>query len=310
MPQARPSYWALTAYIAMGAIALALALHGFVNSLPEFAAGGMLGLIVVGSLAPVGLRSNSGHPSDPRLHELLMAIREQSELGALSDDARRVMNRQRERDLLRRAIEEDIQSHDFEAAMILVKELAERFGYRADAEEFRHRIETARFQTQQHRIASDISRLDRIIADRDWDEAMAEASKITRLYPDSDRVSGLRHRVETARQRHKEELERRFLQAADEEDTSEALELLKELDQYLTEEEAEPFQEVARGVVGKARENLGVKFKLAVKDKRWSEAAEVGQKIIDEFPNTRMADEIRGAIDGIRTRATGVTTQA
>ncbi|MFG0305445.1 MAG: hypothetical protein ACF8Q5_04445 [Phycisphaerales bacterium JB040] len=309
MPQARTPYWALTVYIGLGAVSLALALHGFVNGLPEFGVGGMLGLIIVGALAPIGLRPAGGSASDPRLHELLLAIREQSELGALSDDARRVMNRQRERDLLRRAIEEDIQSHDYEAAMILVKELAERFGYRADAEEFRHRIETSRFQTQQHKIASDISRLDRIIQDRDWDEAMAEAARITRLYPESDRVSGLRHRVETARQRHKEELERRFLRAADEEDTTEALQLLKELDQYLTEEEAEPFQEVARGVVGKARENLGVKFKLAVKDKRWSEAADVGQKIIDEFPNTRMAEEIRGAIDGIRARATGVTAQ-
>ena len=40
-----------------------------------------------------------------------------------------------------RAIEEDMATGEWDAAMVLVRELAERFGYRADAEEFRARIE-------------------------------------------------------------------------------------------------------------------------------------------------------------------------
>ena len=79
--------------------------------------------------------------------------------------------------------------------------------------------------------------------------------------------------------------------------------LLKELDHYLTQEEAARLEEVAHGVISKHRENLGVQFKLAVNDHRWAEAARTGEAIIQEFPNSKMAEEVRGMIDLLRTRA-------
>ena len=93
---------------------------------------------------------------------------------------------------------------------------------------------------------------------------------------DSPRVEGLRRRVGHARARYKMDLERRFLHAAQGEQHDGALALVKELDAYLTEDEAEPFREVARGVIGKARENLGVQFKLAVQDRDWRRALDAG----------------------------------
>ena len=83
------------------------------------------------------------------------------------------------------------------------------------------------------------------------------------------------------------------------------MELLKELDKYLTEQEAEPFRETARGVIGKKRDNLGVQFKIAVHDREWVRAMRVGEQIIQEFPNTKMCDEVRGMIDLLRERAAG-----
>ena len=74
------------------------------------------------------------------LARLQKVITHLSEQNALSDDARRVLNRKRERELLRAAIDEDIAAEDWDAAMVLVKELAERFGYRSDAEEFRAHV--------------------------------------------------------------------------------------------------------------------------------------------------------------------------
>ena len=96
---------------------------------------------------------------------------------------------------------------------------------------------------------------------------------------------------------------RRFLLAAEEDRIPEAMDMLKELDAYLTEDESGPYREVARGVIGKARDNLGAQFKLALQDRNWSRAADIGQSIIDQFPNSRMADEVRGMIDSIRARA-------
>ena len=59
----------------------------------------------------------------------------------------------------------------------------------------------------------------------------------------------------------------------------------------------------SEGVVSRHRENLGLRFKLAVNDKRWSEALEVGEEIIREFPNSKMADEVRSMLTVLETRA-------
>ncbi len=307
------SYWLIGIYGALLSVAVAAFVYGVVESNLTVGVAGSLGVLVALSTAPIAWHTRAlvrsggdGAGFVEAAARIEAAVREMTEVGALSDDARRVLNRGRERDLLRRAIEEDIACEDWDAAMVLVKELAERFGYRADAEGFRARIETARFQTQDRRVAEAVAGLDMLITEHRWDDARAEAERITRLFPDSMRVEGLRHRVESARGRYKTDLERRFLKSAEDERIDEAMALLSELDHYLTEAEAAPYQEVARGVIGKARENLGVQFKLAVSDRAWDHAASVGERIIESFPNSRMADEIRGMIDELRERAAGM----
>lgn len=311
----RAPWGALSVYVVVAIGAIGLAVGGVGQDRPELLGAGLIGLMIVAAALPIAWITatspeRAGGTEDAqlrrRLIELRQAIERFGETSLLSDDARRVINRARERELLRKAIEEDIHSEDWDAAMVLVKELAERFGYRADAEEFRRRIEAARHQTDEKRVSDAIAGLDRLITQCRWAEADQEAGRVIRLFPDALRVEGLRHRVSHARQRYKEQLERRFLHAAQAGKVDEAMVLLKELDNYLSEAEAAPFQEVARGVIGKARENLGVQFKLSVQDRNWPRAAAVGQQIIDEFPNTKMAEEIREMIDQIRERASVV----
>jgi hypothetical protein len=146
---------------------------------------------------------------------------------------------------------------------------------------------------------------------RKWEEATAEARRIGRLYRELPRAAGLERRVDQAREMYKADLERRFLTAAQEDRVDDAMQILKELDAYLTESEAAPFREVARGVIGKARDNLGAQFKLAVKDRNWTVALDIGQRILRDFPNSRMADEVRQLIDAVRERAsTAAAAQA
>lgn len=248
--------------------------------------------------------SNSGAElTVKKLEDLADAIRVLTDHTSLSGDARRVLNRRAEKDLLCRAIEEDIGAEDWDAAVVLCRELAERFGYRIEAEEFRARIESKRGEMHDKRVSDAIARLDGLIIQRRWDVALRESQRIQRTFPESHRVEQLRERVEQARAVYKVDLERRFLDAAQHEQFDEAMELLKELDGYLTEQEAGPYREVARGVIGKARENLGAQFKLAVRDKQWSKAAGLGRRIVNEFPNTRMATEVREMLDGILARA-------
>jgi hypothetical protein len=320
----------LTYGLALGASAamLALGLRPIEQAAPEdsaslfeamsvlsrrqsFVTFGLLGLVVSVATLPIAilllsLWSESVASGELRLRGIVDAVSRMSEQFALSDDARRVVYRKHERELLRRAIAEDIAQEDWDAASVLVKELAERFGYRADAEEFRAKIDAARKQTTERKVADAFGLLDGLIIQRRWDDAYMEAARMKRLYPDSPRVETVTQRVKAARDNYVEDLERRFLVAAQEERVEPAMELLTELDQYLTEQDAAPFREVARGVIGKARENLGAQFKLAVRDRRWRDAALTGERIISQFPNSRMAAEVRSIIDGVRTRATQV----
>lgn len=299
---------------AVGASALSIAMIAYGASLEPQAwalvAAGGIGLAVTMLALPLAMLlarrpggTASGDTSSRQIQDLARAIENLAEQQSLSEEACRVLNRRRDRELLRRAIEEDISAEDWDAAMVLVKELAERFGYRTEAEEFRQRIEQARYETVQRRVNEGLAHLETLIEHRRWDQALVEAARIGRLYPDSPRVEGLRHRVEHARQAYKADLERRFLMAAEEDRIDDAMGLLRELDAYLIESEAGPFREVARGVIGKARDNLGAQFKLAVHDRRWQRAADIGERIIEQFPNSRMAQEVRGMLDSIRAKA-------
>ena len=303
------------AYGAAGVAAVSLIVFGYFQNSPGMMALGGLGVVLVLTVAPVSFltaRSNtSSHNADneallAEVRALHTAVRGLAQSQTLSDDARRVLNRSRERKLLIKAIEEDISSEDWEAAIVLCHELANRFGYREDAEQYRMRVEKARAETVDRKVAAAIAALDGLIVQRRWDHAFAQAASIQRRYPDSSRVARLSTRVENARERYKTDLERRFLHAAQGPNPDEAMELLKELDAYLTEAEAEPYRELARGVIGKARDNLGAQFKLATRDHRWDEAAKIGERIISEFPNSRMADEVRSLIDNLRQRAASV----
>ena len=46
-------------------------------------------------------------------------------------------------------------------------------------------------------------------------------------------------------------------------------------------------------VAARRLQQLGVQFALHVHDKNWGEALRIGRQITDEFPNTRMAAEVR-----------------
>lgn len=310
--------WIVAIYGIAAALSGIAALRGIQIESDVYMLTGLAGLIVTLTTLPICLRSGgvrSGGGSETsgdmdrlrsQIVKMTKSIEHLEETMILSDDARRVLNRHKERQLLRSAIEEDIERGEFNAAMVLVNELAQRFGYREDAEEFRGKIDLVRTQTERSMVRSEIAHLDELIGNHEWDIALREAARITRLYHDSPIADGLRHRVESARQRYKDEIERRFLLAAQDERIDEAMEMIQEMDHLLSEAESAQFREVARGVIGKAKENLGAAFKLAVQDRAWDKAADIGERIIEEFPNSRMAAEVRDLIDTIRERASTV----
>ncbi len=270
---------------------------------------GVLGLILVAALLPIAI-AQSSHAANfskslARLDRMVVVLESINDRLMISDKAKSIRSRARERDALRRAIRDDMDKGDFDAALAMVTQMSQAYGYHKEAEDYRDEIQTARAAEMETKVTEGITRLDQVLASHEWDKALPLAAKIQRLYPDSPRVKTLNRRIIEAREQHKHDLERKFLEAAQRDDVDVAMELMLELDKYLTESEAEPFRETARGVIGKKRDNLGVQFKLAVSDKEWTRAVRVGEQIIREFPNSKMANEVRSMLDLLRERAAG-----
>lgn len=220
----------------------------------------------------------------------------------LSETAKRIAYRAEDIQTLRQTIKKDMDRRNFNAALILVNEMSQNFGYREEAEAFRDSIRNARNAEIEAKVGEAIARLEDLLARQDFDKALNEADKLKRLYVDSPLAQRQPERVAQVRNQYVKDLERKFLQASQAGSVDSAMDLLKELDKYLTGTEAEQYRETARGVIGKKRDNLGVQFKLSVQDKDWNAALKAGEQLIQEFPNTRMADEARNMLDLIRQR--------
>ncbi|WP_428389250.1 hypothetical protein [Mucisphaera sp.] len=269
----------------------------------------LMGLLSVAMITAGSIRwalhglSGKGIGGTASLAESLELLRSINDRLLISETAKRVAYRDADIQLLRETIKTDITEGEFGAAVVLVEDLAKVYGYREEAEEYRDQIHAARNAETEAKITRALAKLDETVARHDFDAAQKEAAKLQRLYPESQRIKGLPRRLSQAKDQYKRDLERRFLEAAGNDDNDRAMELLKEIDKHFTEHEAEPYRETARGVIGKKRDNLGVQFKMAVQDREWVRATQVGEQIIQEFPNSRMADEVRGMLDVLRERS-------
>ena len=88
----------------------------------------------------------------------------------------------------------------------------------------------------------------------------------------------------------------------DRHDVDGSIEILKRLDLYLTPAEAESMQEIARNVFKEKREALRIRFSQSVKEQRIVDAIRLGEEIMSDFPNMRMAQEVRDVMDTLRQR--------
>ena len=221
----------------------------------------------------------------------------------LSETAKKVAYRREDVGLLHKTIRQDIADRDYNAAMVLVEALGGTYGQLKEAESFREEIRAARAAEQERAVEAGVLEMDRLLTRHDFAGARREAARLTRLYPDAPSVDGLGEWVDRAKAQHKRDLEEQFLHAKGRGEIDKAVELMHRLDKLLTPTEAEPFREAAREVFAKKRDNLGLQFKLAVHDKEWTTAVGVGEEIMREFPNSRMADEVRERIGLLRANA-------
>ena len=211
----------------------------------------------------------------------------------ISEPVKAIAFREEDRQSLREAVFEKLKQKDFEAAYEIIDEIGNHSGYRALAGELRVQVDTYRNATEEERIDQAIEHIEMLLRACHWPKASAQIEALVAEHPHSEKAKAMRQQLIDRKGERKKILLAAWDDAIQQQDTDRSLEILKELDMYLTPNEGLALQEAAKDVFKTKLHNLGVQFAMAISDKKWGGALQIGQQIIRDFPNSRMSGEIR-----------------
>jgi hypothetical protein len=277
-------------------------------------AAGCVSLVAIGVTWPIAysLRSSCVVQTDTqqlsqrlneRVEQMATLMSRIGESQLLSDRAKSVAFREKDRDAIRRAIHEEMERQEWEAAHALADQFEQAFGSKTEADRFRSEINDKRQEGTRKQIAEVVSVIERHTRAEQWSAAVREAEKLRERFPDNDQVRALPKEIEGRRQSHKKQLLQSWHEAVARHDVDGSIEILKQLDTYLTPAEADSMQDAARGVFKEKLNNIGAQFAAAIREHKWAEALKLGEQIQGEFPNSRAAQEVREKMDMLRQRA-------
>lgn len=218
----------------------------------------------------------------------------------VSETAKAIAFRDEDRQSLREAVFDKLQQQDFDAANELIDEIARRPEYKELAEQLRVQARRYHDATDQERMTQVIAHIERLLDTCQWAKASAQIEGLIKAHPDNERAKAMRQVLLDKKQQRKRVLLAAWDDAVKGQETDRSLDILKELDFYLTPNEGLALQEAARDVFRTKLHNLGVQFAMAVTEKQWVGALEIGQEIVQNFPNSKMSEEIRDKLDVLR----------
>ena len=240
----------------------------------------------------------------------LQAAKQMVDLATLSDRAKGLVYRDSEIEAIREMVHHDMMRQDYKTAEAAINSIERDLGYADEAARLRQALDAGRKATLEEKIDAAIMRVQDILNAFQWGRAIRESNRILRLFPNNPKVASLPERIETARAKRKRDLLQAYGAAVRKDDIDRGVALLKELDLYLTPQEGAALADSARGVFKARLRYLGVQFSIRITDKVWSEAVAVGQDIMNEYPNSRMAREVRDRMDVLKQRAADAAKRA
>jgi hypothetical protein len=215
----------------------------------------------------------------------------------VSETAKAIAFRDADIQSLREVVLEKLEKQDFNGANDIIDEVAKRPEYEELAEQLRTWADKYHTASDQERISQIILHIEKLFDNCQWARASAQIEGLIGAYPNSDQAKEMRQKLFDKKQERKKILLAAWDDAVQSQETDRSLDILKELDFYLTPNEGLALQEAARDVFRTKLHNLGVQFSIAVTEKKWSVALDIGQQIINDFPNSKMSEEIRGKLD-------------
>lgn len=270
----RDLLFALASLVSLAALVIMLArVSGIVNTLQDYST-----------------KMEEATKSLANIHEGLEQIKHSTRV---SEVVKAIAFRDDERESLREAVFDKLKERDFDGAYEIADEIAGHAGYRSLAEDLRREIDQYRDATEDERVDQTIGHIEALFGSAQWAKASVQIESLIRMHPGSDKAKTLRQELVDHKEQHKRSLLTAWDNAIKRQETDRSLEILRELDMYLTPNEALALQEAAKDVFRTKLHNLGVQFAMAISDKQWAGALDVGQQIIRDFPNSRMSNEIR-----------------
>lgn len=221
----------------------------------------------------------------------------------LSDTAKEIVFRDYEQMELGEAALTKLHQHDFNEADSMVAAIAEHPKYAELANRLKRMSEKYRSATEDGRVNQIVTHIEDLFDQKLWIQAAAQTENLIKMFPYSEKAKTMPNHLRERKDRQKRELLAEWDLAVREKDTDRGLEILKELDLYLTPAEALALQESAATVFKTKLHNLGVEFSVAIAEQNWKKAVETGRDIVQNFPNSRMASEIRSKMDILQERA-------
>lgn len=235
-----------------------------------------------------------------RQNNLLTRI---SQAAHMSDTAKEIVFRDSEQMELGEAALTKLHQHDFDEADSMINAMADQPKYKDLAKRLKRMSEKYHSATEEGRVNQIISYIEDLFEQKLWIQAATQITNLVKMFPYSEKAKTMPNRLRERKDRQKRELLADWDLAVREKNTDRGLDILKELDLYLTPNEALALRESASTVFKTKLHNLGVEFSVAVAEQNWKTALETGRNIVQNFPNSRMAAEIRSKLDILSERA-------
>lgn len=241
------------------------------------------------------MRENSAQMQEATkaLESIRHSLSEINHSTRVSDTVKAIAFRDADRQSLREAVFDKLKQKDFDGAYEIIDEISTHSEYRDLSRELRRQVDDYRDATEDERIDQAIAHIETLFASAHWAKASIQIESLIKTHPQSEKAKSMRQALVDQKEQRKRALLAAWDDAVKRQETDRSLEILRELDMYLTPNEGLALQEAARDVFKTKLHNLGVQFAMAVADKQWAGALDVGQEIIRKFPNSRMSGEIR-----------------
>jgi hypothetical protein len=220
----------------------------------------------------------------------------------LSEAAKAIAFRDADMQSLREAVFDKLQQQDYDTTYEIIDEIARRVEYKGLAEQLRTQANNYRDATDAERVNQVIAHIEKLFESSQWAKASTQIERLIRDFPKSENAKAMRQKLLDKKEERKKILLNAWDDAIKRQATDRSLEILRELDLYLTPNEGLALQEAAKDVFRNKLHNLGVQFSLAVSGKQWEKAIEAGEQIIRNFPNSRMAEEIHEKWDILKQK--------